>query len=275
MTFKRLLSIFVLAAFAASFLSVPTANADKKSYKESDRHSAKHSDKSKKKHKGKKRKKKNVCKVENPDYVPYQKQKKAKKSKKAKHYAKHSEKSKKRSRKHRKHKPFIFVPAGEFFLDLDQDGFGDSTMTNRCPVEGYVATGGDCSVNDPLSFPGATEVCGGGIDNNCDGQVDELCGPAVCPCGTAEEIVFDFFSSPEAFGSTLEMDPEFDRVRFGIDGGNDFELDNRIGPEGIGCRLTIQPGLADGYIIEEGPLSSAEVEACTTEIINLQSLIAL
>jgi hypothetical protein len=32
------------------------------------------------------------------------------------------------------------------------------------------------------------EVCGDGIDNNCDGQVDEGCAAVSCPCGTAESI---------------------------------------------------------------------------------------
>ena len=32
---------------------------------------------------------------------------------------------------------------------------------------------GDCNDNDPLINPGAIELCGDGVDNNCNGEVDE------------------------------------------------------------------------------------------------------
>ncbi len=36
--------------------------------------------------------------------------------------------------------------------------------------------GDDCDDNDASAFPGATEVCGDNVDNDCDGAVDEGCG---------------------------------------------------------------------------------------------------
>lgn len=41
--------------------------------------------------------------------------------------------------------------------DADGDGFGPS---------------GDCNDENPLIFPGADEVCGDGVDNDCDGKID-------------------------------------------------------------------------------------------------------
>jgi C1A family cysteine protease len=48
--------------------------------------------------------------------------------------------------------------------DQDDDGYQD------------IACGGnDCDDDDPSINPGATEVCGDSVDNNCDGAVDEGC----------------------------------------------------------------------------------------------------
>ncbi|MDX1811167.1 MAG: putative metal-binding motif-containing protein, partial [Gammaproteobacteria bacterium] len=63
-----------------------------------------------------------------------------------------------------------------FYLDSDNDGYGSlSNSIKACsPPPGYVATGGDCNDNQNTVNPGALEYCGDGVDNNCDGQIDEL-----------------------------------------------------------------------------------------------------
>ena len=64
------------------------------------------------------------------------------------------------------------------YVDFDGDGYGqDATMELRCPVPaGRVIYGGDCNDADPRIHPSAVEVCGNGIDDDCDGYVDEFCG---------------------------------------------------------------------------------------------------
>ena len=47
--------------------------------------------------------------------------------------------------------------------------------------DGYTACGGDCNDNDGSVNPSAVEVCGDGIDNNCNGTVDEGCGTENTP----------------------------------------------------------------------------------------------
>ena len=58
------------------------------------------------------------------------------------------------------------------FLDLDGDGFGDPASGERSCAPGRVDAGADCNDQDPLTHPGAAEVCNG-ADDDCDGQVDE------------------------------------------------------------------------------------------------------
>lgn len=52
---------------------------------------------------------------------------------------------------------------------VDNDGDGWVDAENEC------VPGGDCNDDDPAVNPGVSEICGDGIDNNCDGQVDEEC----------------------------------------------------------------------------------------------------
>jgi len=63
----------------------------------------------------------------------------------------------------------------QYYYDNDSDGYGSQPYHELlCPdnYDGLVTQNGDC---DDFNFeikPGATEICDG-IDNNCDGQVDE------------------------------------------------------------------------------------------------------
>jgi hypothetical protein len=69
------------------------------------------------------------------------------------------------------------VCTNNFYRDADGDTYGTSLITiHACTAPaGYVARSGDCNDADVAINPGAVEVCGNGIDDNCDGQIDEGC----------------------------------------------------------------------------------------------------
>ncbi len=76
------------------------------------------------------------------------------------------------------------LDAATWFADGDGDGFGDvSASQAACAAPGgHVADDTDCDDASAAVHPGATESCDG-IDNNCDGWVDDD-DPAVADAGT-------------------------------------------------------------------------------------------
>ncbi len=62
-----------------------------------------------------------------------------------------------------------------YYADADNDGFGDAAMSvmDCQQPEGYVLNNEDCDDTNTNVNPNATEIFYNGIDDNCDGTIDE------------------------------------------------------------------------------------------------------
>ncbi len=72
----------------------------------------------------------------------------------------------------------------DWLADTDSDGYGAGPILGPAcsapqPNAVPAANGTDCDDGDPLTYPGAVEVCGDGLDQDCD-LVDMVCFPDTC-----------------------------------------------------------------------------------------------
>jgi len=152
------------------------------------------------------------------------------------------------------------IDATDWFLDTDNDGYGDDTdITRSCddPLDGRVSVGGDCNDGAVEIHPGATEVCDG-ADSDCNGDPDDI-DPDADPAVTGTVQVYpdpdgDGFVSPDtepAFwicpGAVVEdtMEPADGAVV-----GDCAPYDEEVNPEGEEVCDGVDndcDGLTDGF----------------------------
>ena len=84
----------------------------------------------------------------------------------------------------------------QWYADVDGDWFGNlnNSIISCLQPNDYVADATDCNDADYDINPGATEICDG-IDNNCDGQIDE------------NQTIFDWYADTDAdsFGDLSDV----------------------------------------------------------------------
>ena len=139
-----------------------------------------------------------------------------------------------------------------WYADADGDTYGDAgstTVSCDMPV-GYVADNTDCNDGNAAINPGATEICNG-IDDNCDGNVDEgltfvtyyadadgdTYGDAASTASTCDGAPVGYVdNSSDCNDGDAAINPAATEVCDGVDNNCDGNID-----EGIDLSISITP----------------------------------
>ena len=155
------------------------------------------------------------------------------------------------------------LPTSTYYADADGDGYGDpaTAVTSCAQPSGYISQGGDCDDSDASINPGAEEICGDGIDQNCDGN-DEEC---TCPCFDEEDLELVAWTPRDCAGWGPCL----------ITTGNivDNSCGGPIGQRGIaaaGCGFMDLPGSDEAWLIDYVDGSPNWTPATKPECGNLQ-----
>ena len=130
----------------------------------------------------------------------------------------------------------LFVDAIYWVADIDED------------LDGWSPMDGDCDDGDDTVYPGAPEVCNDGIDQNCDGELDEITdndGDGLSQCaGDCDDTDASRFPGAVEVCDHFDTDCDGDVDEgFDLDGDGYFLCDDP--PDCNDGDPTIYPGAAE------------------------------
>ena len=137
------------------------------------------------------------------------------------------------------------LDALDWYLDFDEDGFGDPDETSTAcdQPDGYVDNDEDCDDGFTTVYPDATEICDG-LDNDCDEFIDEEATDDAIWYADADEDGFgdpddalEDCAQPDGYidndfdcdDGDIDVSPAADEYCDGIDNDCDGVVDNASG----------------------------------------------
>jgi hypothetical protein len=123
-----------------------------------------------------------------------------------------------------------------YFQDLDGDTYGNPSVSKPACSQpgGYVLDNTDCLDSNANVNPGKTESCGtgsgNGLDDNCNGTVDEGCTVVTCP-GTSvlADFTTSFQSNPNGWSTAGGWKPAQSANTWGAYGAFQYSKDPSSG----------------------------------------------
>ena len=166
------------------------------------------------------------------------------------------------------------IDAITWYLDTDADAFGNVNVSlEACDApEGYVANATDCDDFDPTVHPGAIDIPGDGIDQNCDGEDAVVCSPCEV------EILGDLSGQPGDEIEILWDGGPFDEIQIRVFSGWSPLVDyvNTIVPASDGSYTwelpaNLDPNLDYHVYVESAHAGVPNEECWNYAVIDVQS----
>jgi hypothetical protein len=157
-----------------------------------------------------------------------------------------------------------------YYADADGDGFGNPSITilSKCQAPpGFVSNNTDCDDSNAAINPTAFEICGNSIDENCDGNLDEVSpmiiaasgSTVVCPGGSvtltaspANSYLWSNGATTPSITINVPQNAAYSNTIYSVQGET-----------AIGCAIQTSDSILVTVIPPSIPDISANIETCT------------
>lgn len=161
-----------------------------------------------------------------------------------------------------------------YYQDADSDSYGNPAITQLAISQptGYVLDNTDCNDSSAAAYPGATEI-GDGIDNNCNGQIDEGFityyqdgdsdgyGDLANTLLTNAQPAGYVLDNTDCDDSAAAVNPGAVEVNDGIDNNCDGQIDFDSDNDGVSDVMDTCPGTASGSAVDANGCALSQLDS--------------